>query len=111
MTGGAIVIASLVPVVLDAGAAALVVVVFLVPALLFLLAGAALVTEGSDTAALVAPQVELGMVVGSKVVVDKGWVHSEWSKNDIICGNIVPIFSVVLFAIVNKPQSFFLHSC
>lgn len=43
------------PVVLDAGAAVLVAVVFLVPALLFLLAGAA----------LVAPQVELGMVMGS----------------------------------------------
>ena len=53
------------PVVLDAGVAALVVVVFLVPALLFLPAGAALGTEGSDTAALVALQVELGMVVGS----------------------------------------------
>lgn len=53
------------PVVLDAGAAVLVAVVFLVPALLFLLAGAALGTEGSDTAALVAPQVELGMVMGS----------------------------------------------
>ena len=54
LTGGAIVIASLVPVVQDAGAVVLVVVVFLVPALFFLLAGAALGTEGSDTAALVA---------------------------------------------------------
>ena len=55
LTGGAIVVASLVPVVLDAGAVALVAVVFLVPALLFLPAGATPGREGSDTAALIAP--------------------------------------------------------
>ena len=92
---GAIVVASLVPVVLDAGAAVLVAVVFLVPALLFLLAGAALGTEGSDTAALVALWVELGMVVGSTGM---GTQQVEQERY-----NIVPLFSVVLFAIVNKP--------
>ena len=56
---------------LDAAAAGSVAVEFLVAALLFLPADAALGTEGSDTAALVADSLQvIGMAVGSMAVVD-----------------------------------------